>query len=468
MPFSTTTSDIQQLAARFGQEHLLRFWSQLNTQEQQQLARQIHSVDFELINRLSRQVGGDSDWAELAARAQPPEAVRLQDSNQPFSVNEARAAGEHALRAGQVGAILVAGGQGTRLGFDHPKGMYPIGPISNASLFQILFEKLVAVGRRFGAPIPLYIMTSDATHGETEDYLERNRYFGLPADEVRLFCQGVMPAVDAATGRILLADKGHVALNPDGHGGMVAALERTGALADIERRGLKHLFYLQVDNPLAQMCDPVFVGYHVLSRSELTTLAVPKPDPQERVGNIVRIDGRTQIIEYSDFPDAVARQTNADGTLRFWAGSIAIHVFDAAFLRRASRDSTALPYHVARKKVAFVNDQGVLVEPTEPNAIKFERFIFDLLPLAERPIVVEGETANWFAPVKNPPGDKRDSPDTCRAALVALHRRWLSATGAMVAPDVPVEISPLFALDASELRSKIKPGATISMPTYFR
>jgi UDP-N-acetylglucosamine/UDP-N-acetylgalactosamine diphosphorylase len=249
---------------------------------------------------------------------------------------------------------------------------------------------------------------------------------------------------------------------------MVAALERTGALADIERRGLKHLFYLQVDNPLAQMCDPVFVGYHVLSRSELTTLAVPKPDPQERVGNIVRIDGRTQIIEYSDFPDAVARQTNADGTLRFWAGSIAIHVFDAAFLRRASRDSTALPYHVARKKVAFVNDQGVLVEPTEPNAIKFERFIFDLLPLAERPIVVEGETANWFAPVKNPPGDKRDSPDTCRAALVALHRRWLSATGAMVAPDVPVEISPLFALDASELRSKIKPGATISMPTYFR
>lgn len=459
---------LSKLLASFGQQHLLRFWEQLNPDQQQRLAAQIDAIDFAAIAQLFRHVAGGSDWAELAGRAEPPQAVRLSGQGNRFSAAEARAAGEQALRKGEIGAILVAGGQGTRLGFNHPKGMYPIGPVSNASLFQVLLEKIRAVGQRYGVKIPLYIMTSDATQVETEDYLKANRWFGLSADDVRLFCQGVMPAVDAATGRILLADKGHVALNPDGHGGMLAALDRTGGLADIQRRGLAQLFYFQVDNPLVEICDPAFLGYHILYESEMTTLAVAKPDPLERVGNIVRIGGRTQIIEYSDFPDAVASQRNPDGTLRFWAGSIAIHVFDVAFLKRASSDVNALPYHVARKKVAYLDEQGNRVEPNEPNAVKFERFIFDLSPLARQAIVVEGESARWFAPVKNPPGDQRDSPDTCRAAMVALHRQWLTAASANVAPNVPVEISPLFALDAAELCGKIKPGPAITKPTYFR
>jgi len=440
----------------------------LTSRQQEELLGEIILCNCDSIRSLYQSASEKSDWAELARLAEPPEAFRLDGRESRFSTAQAKAAGEQALRDGKVGAILVAGGQGTRLGFDHPKGMYPIGPVSNATLFQVLFEKVLAVGRRYGMEIPLYVMTSDATHFETEDYLKEQRNFGLPPENVRLFCQGVMPAVDAATGKILLAAKGHVALSPDGHGGMLAALERSGGLADIERRGIEHLFYFQVDNPLAQVCDVILLGYHILFRSEMTTLAIAKREPRERVGNVVAIDGRTQVIEYSDFPDDVASQRNADGALRFWAGSIAIHVFDAQFLRRASASQTSLPFHVARKKVPFIDDRGQLVQPAEPNALKFERFIFDLMPLAKRPLVVEGDPAKVFAPVKNPPGDLCDSVDTCRAALIQLHRQWLQSAGAKVAQNVPVEISPLFALDPDEVRAKIKPGSSIDRPTYFR
>ena len=310
------------------------------------------------------------------------------------------------------------------MGFDKPKGMYKIGPVSGASLFQILLERLVAVGRRYGVSVPLYVMTSDATHTDTEDYFEQNKRFGLAAENVRLFCQGTMPAVDIATGQVLLADKGEVALSPDGHGGMLAALVRSGALADIERRGIKQLFYFQVDNPLAEVCDPAFLGYHILAKSEMSTLAVAKREPLERVGNVVQIDGRTRIIEYSDLPDEVAKRAQSrTASLLLWAGNTAIHVLDVAFLQRVQGKEETLPFHTARKKVAHIDQQGKPVEPAEPNAFKFERFIFDLLPAAQRAIVVEADAAQSFAPVKNAPGDKRDSPDTAQAMMVALHRQ---------------------------------------------
>ena len=461
-------ADERRKADHSGQGHLFAFWDELTSRQQDQLLGEIELANCERIRGLFESAGQTSNWAELARRAEPPHAVRLDGSDNRFSVTDAKAAGEQALREGKIGAILVAGGQGTRLGFDHPKGMYPIGPVSNATLFQILLEKIRAVGRRYGAEIPLYVMTSDATHVETEDYLKEHRNFGSPPLNVRLFCQGVMPAVDAATGKILLAAKGHVALSPDGHGGMLAALERTGGLTDIERRGIEQLFYFQVDNPLVQVCDPGFLGYHILASSEMTTLAIAKREPRERVGNVVRIDGRTQVIEYSDFPDDVAAQRNVDGSLRFWAGSIAIHVFGTAFLRRASRNQTSLPFHIARKKVPFIDERGERATPAQPNALKFEQFIFDLMPLAERPLVVEGDPGRVFAPVKNPPGEPCDSVDTCRAAMIHLHRQWLESAGATIAESVPVEISPLFALDSDEVRVKIKPGTAISQPTYLR
>src|SRR5262245_49621489 len=270
MPSSQLVADERQKAEKYQQGHLFAFWDELNAGEQQTLLNEIKLANCENISALVDQSKSQKDdWSALAQRAELPEAIRLNQTGGRFSAAEAQAAGEAALRAGQVGAILVAGGQGSRLGFEHPKGMYSIGPVSGASLFQILLEKIAARARAAGMRVPLYLMTSPATHEETISYLAANENFGLPSEDVRVFCQGTMPAVDARTGKLLLADKHELALSPDGHGGTLSALETSGALADVRARGLRQLFYCQVDNPLVQMCDPEFIGYHLLSRSEL-------------------------------------------------------------------------------------------------------------------------------------------------------------------------------------------------------
>jgi UDP-N-acetylglucosamine/UDP-N-acetylgalactosamine diphosphorylase len=458
---------LEQRLLPFAQQHLLAFWDQLTEPQRQCLAEQIEHVDFAAIRELVAQQQAPADVAALAARAQPPPTYRLGATDNQVPATEARAAGISAFSRGEVGAILVAGGQGTRLGFPHPKGMFPIGPVSKAPLFQILFEKLLALARRYGRPVPLYLMTSPATHDETIAYLTEQRWFGLAPDDVHVFCQAQMPAVEIGTGRLLLEDKGRLALSPDGHGGMLAALAKSGGLADMARRGLRHLLYFQVDNPIAEFCDPEFLGDHIVARSEMTSQVIRKNDPLERVGNIVSVDGHLQVIEYSDMPEPVARLTNPDGSLRLWAGSIAVHIFDREFLERMQASGSGLPFHVAKKKVPHIDAAGHRVEPQAPNAIKFERFIFDLLPSAERAIVVEVDAAKGFAPVKNAPGEKQDTPETVKAAIIALHAGWLQQAGATIAAGTPVEISPLYALDAAELAGKIARGLHVTQPTYF-
>jgi UDP-N-acetylglucosamine/UDP-N-acetylgalactosamine diphosphorylase len=459
-------NDLVERVRPFRQEPLLAGWERLSPGERTQLANQIRSVDFARVERLLRAKQTMEDWAALSRRAEGPPAVRLRGPN-PYSAAEALRRGQEALAAGRVGLILVAGGQGTRLGFDHPKGLYPIGPISQASLFQILIEKLVAVGRRHQRAIPLYLMTSPATSQETIDFLESHGRFGLAEADLRVFCQGTMPAVDAASGRILLEAPDRLALSPDGHGGLVAALEACGALADMRRRGIEHLSYVQVDNPLAAVCDAEFIGYHVLAGSELSTQVVAKHTPADRVGNVVLVDGKVRIIEYSDLPPDAGEQRLPDGSLKLWAGNIAVHIFDRSLLERTAADGGGLPFHVAKKKVAYLDDTGRMVEPATENAIKFEQFIFDLLPAARNPLVVEIEEATHFAPLKNKPGEKRDTHGHVQAAMIAMHTAWLEKAGARVAPGVPVEISPLFALDAAELASRIGPGLRVASASYF-
>jgi UDP-N-acetylglucosamine/UDP-N-acetylgalactosamine diphosphorylase len=451
------------------QEHLLRFWNDLSGAARRRLADQIRAIDFELIAELVQQTSGSQDWAAISRRAEPPRAMRLYDrrGGGQFDRTESVARGTAALAAGKVGVLLVAGGQGSRLGFDQPKGLFPIGPVSGASLLQIHFEKALALGRRHGVKVPVYVMTSPVTHDEQVAYLREHNWFGLPAEDVKLFCQGTMPAVNAMTGRLLLADKGELFLSPDGHGGTVAALAASGMIDDMRDRGIEHLFYLQVDNPLVPIGDPEFIGYHLLAESDLTSMAVAKQSPQDRVGNFATVDGRMLVIEYSDFPNDVAAKRNASGELVFWAGSIAVHMFRVAFLQRALALNEALPFHVARKKVPHVDNEGRLVEPQEPNALKFERFIFDLLPQARNPLVVEYEEEEVFAPLKNAPGAERDTPEYVQRFMVAQHRGWLEAAGTRVPPAVPVEISPLWALDAEGVAARTDRPASIQVPTYL-
>ena len=491
-------SELLGMLTPHGQEHLLAFWDQLNPRQRESLAGQIRAIDFDLVRRLYEQRERQGNFRQLADRAGPPRAFRLDASQNRFTPEQARDRGNQAAADGELGVILVAGGQGTRLGFDHPTGMFCIGPVSGKTLFQIHVEKIIAKARRYciphapreacegadvvlpappargacgvhsgGVRIPLYLMTSPATHDETVAFFAEHDRFGLAEEDLHIFCQGTMPAVDAATGRVLLESPGRIATSPDGHGGMLAALVRSGALRDIERRGIRHLFYFQVDNPLVDICGPEFVGYHLLASSELSSQVIAKRDPLERVGNVVEVDDRLMVIEYSDLPDDAAARRNPDGSLAIWAGSIAVHVMDAALLRRLSVAADALPFHVARKKVACIDSSGNRIEPREPNAIKFERFIFDLMPSARNAIVVEVDPQRAFAPLKNASGAKEDTPESVRAQLSALHREWLRQAGAEVDDDVPVEIGPLFALDAEELATKLPPGTRITKPTYF-
>jgi UDP-N-acetylglucosamine/UDP-N-acetylgalactosamine diphosphorylase len=461
MPIPPTKPELESKLAPHNQQHLLRFWDEISDSGRQQLAAQIERIDFDLIDSLYRGDVDQPDWAELARRAEPPPAVRLSDRGAPdaptplgFTPNQARQRGAEALQSGEVGVLLTAGGQGSRLGFDKPKSLYPIGPISHASLVQIHIEKVRATAKRYGRPVPLYLMTSPVTHDDTVEFLNANNRFGLAEDDLIVFCQGTMPAVDAKTGQLLLEAKDSLFLSPDGHGGTVAALEKSGAIEHMRRRGIKHLSYLQVDNPLAPICDPELVGCHLLADSELTSLAVAKTSPHDKLGNFVMIDGRLNVIEYSDFPDDVAERQDAAGGLAFWAGSVAIHIFDVAFLQRSLQLKDSLPFHVAHKKAEYIDEAGKLVEPKEPNALKFERFIFDLLPHAKRPIVIEYAEEESFAPLKNAPGAPKDTPEYVQRFMLAQHRRWLEAAGATVGPGVSVEVSPLAALDAQDLMKR--------------
>jgi len=471
-----TYESLQEYLATFGQQHLLDGWEQLAPSSQQHLAEQIVAIDFALLEQLAKTDsdvrGSQVDWDKLAAKVRPAKAFCSNDDAKPLLANEAEQAGRDALRDERVGVIVVAGGQGSRLGFPHAKGLYPLGPLSNRSLFQIQIEKLLATRRQFDAPIPLYVMTSPATHDETVAYLHEKNRFGLPAEDVKFFCQGTMPAVDAKTGQVLLASPNSLALSPDGHGGMLAAFEQSDCLADAKGRGIDQLFYFQIDNPLVRVVDVELIGYHLMAKSEMTCQVVPRRTGEERLGVVVEIEGRTSIIEYIDMEKLgeVGRRRESNGRCYLWPGSIAVHVMDLAFLQKMAKQKDALPYHQAKKKVSYFDPRRGEVTPGKndaENAIKFERFIFDLIPHATNPIVVEADEAEVFAPVKNESGQPTETAETARAAMIAQHTRWLQAAGATIEEGVTVEINPLFANRAKELAKKIEPGLHVTEATYF-
>jgi UDP-N-acetylglucosamine/UDP-N-acetylgalactosamine diphosphorylase len=455
------------IAHQYEQSHLFQFWDKISETQQQLLRQQIESIDFAQIQRLYQGDDSSVDWASLAMQALPPDAIRLNDDQPKFSTKDAIDCGEQAIRDGKIGMILVAGGQGTRLGFDQPKGMFRIGPVSNRTLFAMHADSLRGAMRKYNVTIPMLVMTSPATDVATREYFNQHRNLGLKASELVVFCQGSMPAIDASTGKILMDFQWSISMSPDGHGGIVSALSKQGILENSKSQGIEHFFYAQVDNPMVQCCDPLLIGYHLLAKSQMTTQVVSKRMATEKVGNVVSIDGRANIIEYSDLPEKVARQTNSDGSLKLWAGNIAIHVLDRCFLEMAATKNLGLPFHRASKPVPYVDAKGQLIKPTSPNAIKFERFVFDLLPIAERTIVVEGNPAEVFAPVKNADGAPTDTPFATKLALSDKHRSWLSQAGVAVADNVKVEINPYWALDASEVRQKIQKPAQICVDTYF-
>jgi UDP-N-acetylglucosamine/UDP-N-acetylgalactosamine diphosphorylase len=465
-------STIQTLAAEAGQPQLLAFWERLDDASRGRLEAQLRGFDWQQIAACQQLAA--SRWAA----AGPAPTLDLSGARtppcHPLNSGEQQVieAGKEALAAGSIGGILVAGGQGTRLGFKGPKGTFPVGPVSQATLFELLLGTLRAVKRRYGHRVPLAIMTSTATDAATREFLDRHNFCGLDPEQVLLFQQGTLPAVDAATGLLLLDAPDHVAVAPDGHGGMLGGLAASGGLEWFASLGVETVVSFQVDNPLARPFDPEFLGRHRLTAASFSTQVIRKTDPAERVGVVAEQDGVTRVIEYSDLPDDLAAERLANGQLRFHAGSIAIHAFDRGFLERAAADADSLPLHLAHKQVPCLDPSGRLEQPKSPNAFKFERFIFDLMPLAERVTVVEVAAAEGFAPLKNPSGTASDSPETVRQAMVAYARRHLAAAGIAVADGIDVELDTASILDDDDLRQLAAagslPGNRIDHPQVVR
>ena len=454
-------NELRETLARHRQEHLLRFWDELDAAAQARLAADVGEIDLDLVDELVAGLLERGEPAPTLASVRAPEVVR------PAAADVLT--GRGMLAAGEVAVVIVAGGQGTRLGFDGPKGCFSIGPISDRSLFQIHAEKVVALGRRHGVPVPLYVMTSPQNHAETAAFFDEHESFGV--ERLRLFVQGEMPAVDRQDGRILLAERGRVALSPDGHGGVIRALERSGALAEMADAGIRTIFHLQVDNPLIAIGDPGFLGVHRRAGAEMSSKVVRKTDPAEKVGLVVERDGRQEMIEYSDLPDDLAERRAADGGLELWAGSIALHLIDVGFAAGLAGGDDSLPFHRALKPVPYVDERGRAVDPTVANAVKFEQFIFDALPLAARALVVETDRATEFEPLKNVSGTA--SPATVRDRLSDVYAGWLEGAGVSVPrgadglPVHPIEISPLVALDAADLAGRIDPAMRVTGPVLL-
>lgn len=444
-----------------GQGHLLRFWDQLDRKQRGQLLDDLDQVDFERCRSLIDTFVRNRPELKLPERLEPPEtfpAVPGPELYQRYQI--AREAGAAAIRAGKVAAFTVAGGQGTRLGYDGPKGGFEISPVRSACLFQLFAEQLLGTERRYGCRPRWYIMTSPANHAATQEVFAQHSYFDLAEQDVVFFPQGQMPAF-LPDGRIALAEKHRLALGPDGHGGSLRALAASGALDDMREHGVEHISYFQVDNPLVRVVDPLFVGLHLETGSEMSSKAVSKAHDLERVGNFCLADGRLTVIEYSDLPEELAHQKNPDGTRRFDAGSIAVHILERAFVERltAARAAAQLPWHRAEKKVAVVDDSGNVQAPDQPNVVKLETFVFDAIPLASHPLVLFTLRQEEFSPVKNAEG--ADSAATARRDMLLRAARWLESCGCVVPrdghglPDLPLEISPAFALDVEDLHERL-------------
>jgi UDP-N-acetylglucosamine/UDP-N-acetylgalactosamine diphosphorylase len=419
--------DIRALRARFeefDQGHVLRFWEQLAPEAQRALAQQAAALDLPALLRGFRST---QQAAARDAKLEAPAVEALPEhGGDPAQRTEARERGEALLREGRVALLVVAGGQGSRLGFDGPKGLYPLGPVTGRSLFALQAQRIRRMRARTGAAIPWYVMTSDATDAATRSAFEETAYFGLPARDVVFLRQGMVPSFDF-DGKLILERPDQIFQNPDGHGGSLTALLASGALDDMERRGITTIFYYQVDNPLVALGDPVFLGFHAVVGAEVSCKSLRKREPEEKMGVFARIDGRMGVVEYTEIAPEQRDARDASGGLVYDAGNLAVHAFEVDFVRRVAAEADRwLPWHASAKKIPTIDSAGAPLAPDEPNGLKLERFVFDALRAAETVCIVEAPR-DEYGPVKNATG--ADSPESSRRELSRCYQRWIEAAG---------------------------------------
>ncbi len=452
MSLAQTAADgLDELLARFaahGQGHVFGFWAALDPAGRRTLIRQAAALDLGALERAYREARTLPE--ALPDDLSPPPVERLPEhGGDAVRQRHARERGEALLADGRAAALVVAGGQGTRLGHAGPKGTLPIGPVSQRSLFGLQAQRLRGLARRYGRPVPWYVMTSAATDAATRAFFSREGWFGLDPDDVFFLVQRQVPCLDFE-GRLLLEAPDRIAESPDGHGGVLGALADAGALGDLEARGVEVVSYYQVDNPLVRIADPLLIGLHADAGAEMTCKVVAKRAPDERVGTLARAGSRLRIVEYTEIREPSRSARDARGELVFWAGAIGVHAFSTGFLRRMA--GVPLPFHASPKPIPAVDAAGRRRTPGEPNGFKLERFVFDVLPRAGRAMALEVRREDEYAPVKNAEGG--ESPASARRALSERARRWLAAAGIAEPPsDRLVEVDPTWIDGCDDLRA---------------
>lgn len=377
----------------------------LEGEDRAQLKAQVDGTDWSIMDAL-KHIGGEESRGEFA----PLPAMECAEIAEREA--ELKAVGLEAIRSGKVGAVLLAGGQGTRLGYDQPKGTVDIGITRELYIFQCLINNLKKVTQEAGCLVPLYIMTSTGNHQDTVSFFEDHDYFGYDSAYVKFFIQEMVPAVDYE-GRVLMSDEKHLVMSPNGNGGWFVSMVRAGLLTDLHARGIEWLNIFAVDNVLQQIADPVFIGATIDSGCESGSKVVRKADPQERVGVLCSEDGRPSIVEYYEMTDEMIHSRKENGDLSYGFGVILNYLFREDKLEEIVKES--MPVHVVEKKVPYMDENGEFHKPQEPNAYKFEKLVLDMVHMMGSCLPYEVVREKEFAPIKNREGV--DSIESARELL---------------------------------------------------
>lgn len=404
----TRLGEVKAILKKYGQEHLLNHYDKLDEKKQVELLSQIENIDFELVNNLYNSTKQKpSTGNDKITPIDYLDKFKLKDQYKYYE-----AIGKKAIKEGKLAAVTMAGGQGTRLGHNGPKGTYDIGLDSHKSLFELLCDNLKEEGKRYGAIIPWFIMTSKQNNKETIEFFEKHKFFGYQKNKnIFFFEQGELPMMDTE-GKILIGEDGLIKLGADGHGGIYESLVKTKMTNKMRELGVEWVFIGGVDNCLVKMVDPVLMGIAIDKKVTVACKSVVKANPHEKVGVFCRRNGKPNVIEYSEITDEMAEATDKNGELLYGESHILCNLFSIDAIERMGAEP--LPYHVAFKKAKYIDKDGNLIEPDSPNAYKFEAFLFDAFGEVDDMAVLRVKREEEFAPVKNADSAGVDCPKTAR------------------------------------------------------
>ena len=464
-------SIVKERYKKAGQSHVLKFLPELSESEKESLLSELEKIKVENLASLLDAAKHTSQSSNDEESVITPFSKPVGRTSNSDETNLSYSLGIEAIGRGEVAALVLAGGQGTRLGFSGPKGMYSIDLPSKRTLFQMIAERLLCLrmiaGKEGKLPsIPFYIMTSPINHSQTVEFFEENSFFGLPKDDVCFFEQGMLPCL-TEDGKIIMEGAGKVAMAPDGNGGIYPSLLNSGMFSDMnDVRKIKYLHVFSIDNALTKPADPTFIGYCISQGADCGNKVVWKSHAHEKVGVIAEKDGKSCVVEYSDISKEMAEAVDNSGRLRFGAGNICNHFYTLDFLRTQVFPNLGNIYHVARKKISYYDEETKrTVTPDSNNGIKLETFIFDIFPLSQSMAVLDVEREDEFAPVKNAPGSSSDSPDTARVYISNRSKKWVKSAGGILVGDLDAicEVSPQTSYEGEGLEVMVK-GKEIQCP----